>query len=89
MFMLERIPARCCGAPGIEVGGKGRSLHHGFDLRRIGHPPQQVPRLGFIFQQTGEDAARAVGKKPLLVLFLWQERGGYGRGRLLTVDFSA
>jgi hypothetical protein len=68
------------GRGGVDEGGKRGSLYHPRHLIRVGHPLQNVPGLRLFLEQMGQNPARSIGKKLLLVLLVWKERGGDSGG---------
>ena len=74
------------GSAGIKQSGQRRSFHRCFDAFRIGHHPQDVPRLGLLPQQMSQHPARCIGEERLLVFFVRQHRGGNRSGCLRPVD---
>src|ERR1017187_4353445 len=77
------------GGGGVDEGGKRGSLHHQLDPFRVGHPLQNVSGLRLFLEQTGQNPARPIGKKRLLILLVWKERGGDGGGGFLTLKLIA
>jgi len=77
------------GRGGVDEGGKRGSLHHPCHLIRVGHPLQNVPGLRLFLEQMGQNPARSIGKKRLLVLLVWQERGGDSGGGFRALQLIA